>query len=209
MIEVMVATGILGIMLLSSIALIVQVNELIVVNQRTTTATYLLQECQELVRGVRDTAWKQNLQWNCAFEPHSPSTFSRRFFVIDNDPIAGGTRPACMDGATIPQMVGGQRTQMAYYTAAPVSGAPSEAPFLLDDVKGQDSAGNTIDIPYYRAVRFDYQYTGVPGAGCNNATGTAPEECNGVEVNCAVWWYGNRNVRDEVTMSQRLTNWNQ
>jgi type II secretory pathway pseudopilin PulG len=36
-------------------------------NQDYLTATYLAQECLELVRNVRDSAWKQHLPWDCAF----------------------------------------------------------------------------------------------------------------------------------------------
>ncbi len=36
-------------------------------NQYRLTAVYLAQECAELGRNVRDTAWKKKLPWDCAF----------------------------------------------------------------------------------------------------------------------------------------------
>ena len=61
--------------LLSSIILMTERNE------KRLIGTYLAQECVELVRNVRDTAWKQRLPWDWAFR----STSSSPLFIIEPD----------------------------------------------------------------------------------------------------------------------------
>jgi Tfp pilus assembly protein PilV len=36
-------------------------------NQHKIVAVYLAQECMELTRNVRDSAWRQNMPWHCPF----------------------------------------------------------------------------------------------------------------------------------------------
>ena len=43
-------------------------------NQNRITATVLTQECGELIRNIRDTAWKKNLSWDCAWDTFANGT---------------------------------------------------------------------------------------------------------------------------------------
>lgn len=38
-------------------------------NTNRIKAIYLTQQCTELVRNVRDSAWRQNIEWTCPFSP--------------------------------------------------------------------------------------------------------------------------------------------
>ena len=66
--EAVVAIVILGIVLVGAVGLITTAINEVARNRDRLTATYLTQECLELARNVRDSAWKQNLPWDCAFE---------------------------------------------------------------------------------------------------------------------------------------------
>ncbi len=48
-------------------------------NEKRLMGTYLAQECTELVRNARDTAWKKRLPWDKAFE--SPTPLSAKFII--------------------------------------------------------------------------------------------------------------------------------
>jgi prepilin-type N-terminal cleavage/methylation domain-containing protein len=66
-IEVMIALGILSIISLAMFNFIRVFSYQTNSNKNKLTATYLAQECVELLRNVRDSAWRQNLPWDCGW----------------------------------------------------------------------------------------------------------------------------------------------
>jgi prepilin-type N-terminal cleavage/methylation domain-containing protein len=68
LIEVIVSIVILSAVLAGATGLIWSAATAIERNQDRLTATYLAQECLELARNARDSAWRKHLPWNCAFE---------------------------------------------------------------------------------------------------------------------------------------------
>lgn len=190
LIESMVAIVILGTMLFSAMVLVVQVHDSVEVNKRFITGTYLLQECQELVRNLRDSMWKQNLRWNCAFDS-DPNTA----YAIANRDISavGGATPHCLDGT----LGGGaylESDQRVYLKAYPSGASNPEEPFALEVAGGE---------VYYRAVDFDYSDD--RDSGCNS--GVDLEVCTEVQATCKVWWDEIRNNRRQLELTQILTNW--
>ncbi len=67
LIQTIVAIVILALSLSATITLVTTVLNQTDLNKKRITGTYLAQECLELVRNIRDSAWKQNLSWNCGF----------------------------------------------------------------------------------------------------------------------------------------------
>ncbi len=68
LLEVIVAIVILASVLSGATTLIWSATNAVTGNQDRLTATYLAQECLELARNARDTAWRQHLPWDCAFD---------------------------------------------------------------------------------------------------------------------------------------------
>ncbi len=68
LIEVIVAIVVLAGALAGATSLMMTAGNAVSTNQSRLTATYLAQECLELARNTRDTAWMQRLPWNCAFQ---------------------------------------------------------------------------------------------------------------------------------------------
>ena len=68
LIEVIISIVILAAVLAGAIGLIWSAANAVERNQDRLTATYLAQECMELARNVRDSAWRQHLPWDCAFD---------------------------------------------------------------------------------------------------------------------------------------------
>lgn len=67
LIETVITIVILSFALTGAIYLMTTVVESTAQNKNRITAIYLAQECAELTRNLRDSAWKQNLPWDCAF----------------------------------------------------------------------------------------------------------------------------------------------
>jgi prepilin-type N-terminal cleavage/methylation domain-containing protein len=67
LIEVIVSMVILSIVLASAVSLLFSLSLAIEKNRDRLVATYLAQECLELVRNSRDTAWRNHHQWDCAW----------------------------------------------------------------------------------------------------------------------------------------------
>lgn len=65
--ETLISIGILSLMLFGAVNLITQMLISTDHNKNVVTASYMLQECMELTRNLRDSLWKQNLDWDCAF----------------------------------------------------------------------------------------------------------------------------------------------
>lgn len=89
LIQTIVAIVVLAIALSGAVVLMGTVINETAVNKNRITAIYLAQECLELARNARDSAWKQNLPWDCAF-PDKSGTY-RIWSEIDAFPGAGIT----------------------------------------------------------------------------------------------------------------------
>lgn len=68
LIEVIVAIVVLAGTLTGAMSLVWTASNAVIVNQNRLTATYLAQECLEMARNTRDSAWRQSLPWDCAWE---------------------------------------------------------------------------------------------------------------------------------------------
>lgn len=68
LIETLIVMVIMGFVMIAASGLASTVLRTSVVNQSRVQAIYLAQECTELVRNVRDSAWRQNLDWECPFK---------------------------------------------------------------------------------------------------------------------------------------------
>lgn len=67
LIETMVTITILAFAITGAIYLMMMIISSSAKNKNRITAIYLAQECTELARNLRDSAWKQNMPWDCAF----------------------------------------------------------------------------------------------------------------------------------------------
>ncbi len=67
LIEVIISIVVLSAVLAGATSLIWAAATAVERNQNRLTATYLAQECLELARNARDTAWRKHLPWDCAF----------------------------------------------------------------------------------------------------------------------------------------------
>lgn len=72
LIEVIVAIVILSAVLAGATTLIWSAATAVTGNKNRLTSTYLAQECLELARNARDTAWRKHLVWDCAFTNECP-----------------------------------------------------------------------------------------------------------------------------------------
>jgi type II secretory pathway pseudopilin PulG len=68
LLEVIISIVLLGFFLAGATTLIWSAINASSRNRDRITATYLTQECLELARNARDTAWRQYLPWDCAFD---------------------------------------------------------------------------------------------------------------------------------------------
>ena len=66
--EVIISIVLLGFFLAGAASLIWSAINASQRNRDRITATYLTQECLELARNARDTAWRQYIPWDCAFD---------------------------------------------------------------------------------------------------------------------------------------------
>lgn len=73
LIETMVTIMILAFAITGAIYLMITIVNSTAKNKTRITAIYLAQECTELSRNLRDSAWKQNLSWDCAFPDKTKS----------------------------------------------------------------------------------------------------------------------------------------
>ncbi len=77
---------ILGTSLAGATYLTMTVTNSVRMNRNRITATYFAQECMELVRNLRDSSWKQNLPWDCAFRGIDGRLDDQKVFRIAADP---------------------------------------------------------------------------------------------------------------------------
>lgn len=67
LIKLVIAIALLAIVLSVSLQMIGASAKAIRDNRQKTGATFLLQQCLEWTRNIRDSAWRQNLPWDCGF----------------------------------------------------------------------------------------------------------------------------------------------
>ncbi len=84
LIETVVLIGIISISLIGSALLLTISINANVQNKNRFTATYLTQECLELARNLRDSAWRQNLPWDAAFEENG--NYNNEFVIQNSSP---------------------------------------------------------------------------------------------------------------------------
>lgn len=85
LIESVIVMVILSLGMAAATYLMITVTTSISENGKRMTATYLAQECAELTRNVRDSAWKQNLPWDCAFGHTSRPAVEGDRYLIEPD----------------------------------------------------------------------------------------------------------------------------
>lgn len=67
LIKLVIAIALLAIVMSVSLQMIGASAKAIRDNRQKTGATFLLQQCLEWTRNIRDSAWRQNLPWDCGF----------------------------------------------------------------------------------------------------------------------------------------------
>ena len=83
LVKIVIAITLLALVLSVSLQMIGASASAIRDNRQKTTATFLLQQCLEWTRNVRDSAWRQSLPWNCGFQ--DTLTLIGPTFSIDTD----------------------------------------------------------------------------------------------------------------------------
>lgn len=91
--QVMAAIVFLGVALSGTVLLVALAREEIALNKNRIIGLYLAQECLELTRNARDSAWRQNLPWNCSFE----NTMSEYRIWPDHSSMPAATTTSCQN----------------------------------------------------------------------------------------------------------------
>lgn len=96
LIQTIIAIVILSLAMAGAVTLMVRVIDETEANQKRITATYLAQECVELVRNARDSAWRQNLPWDCSFPDKAlPDDSGYRIWATDALPVSSDQASLC------------------------------------------------------------------------------------------------------------------
>lgn len=96
LIETLIVMTILSVSLLIGTSLVITSLKAAEKNKNRFIATYLTQECLELARNMRDSAWKQNLPWDCAIPQITETGWVERrssgstSTCLTTFPVAGG-----------------------------------------------------------------------------------------------------------------------
>ncbi len=69
LVETLMVMLVLGIVMVAVSSLASTVLSSAAKNTNRIKAIYLTQQCTELARNVRDSAWRQNIEWTCPFSP--------------------------------------------------------------------------------------------------------------------------------------------
>lgn len=181
LIESIIVMVILGLSLSGSTYLMMTVTNAIAENRQRITAAYLVQECMELTRNIRDSAWKQNLPWDCAFQDMAGGITDGDIFRIsvdtDSAPNAalGNLQQYCRSnlGASIERDATNFRLKKGTV------------------LYGFDDGYNTM---FHRKILV------------SDSTLDALGESNSAKFTCEVSWE-NRGNPQRISMSQILTNW--
>ena len=150
-------------------------------NQNVVAATYLAQECTELSRNVRDSAWRQNLPWMCPFV--LPGETAPLVYDATSQPEVFGITPGSLVAPLCNEDLG---------VSLPVFADQSFANLYRPDSQAlnYESSGEPTDFKRYITVD-DYVYDPL-----NNSSE--------IELTCHVTW-----LDGGVQMTQKLTNWRQ
>lgn len=89
LIEVIISIVVLASVLAGATSLIWAAANAVERNQDRLTATYLAQECLELARNARDSAWRHHLPWDCAFTNDCPNISGPAQDIIPVQDIMG------------------------------------------------------------------------------------------------------------------------
>ena len=87
LIEVIVSMVILSLVLASAVGLLYSVSNAVEANRDRLTATYLAQECLELARNARDTAWRNHQPWDCAWQDNAVCDEKSILSSIKQNPV--------------------------------------------------------------------------------------------------------------------------
>jgi prepilin-type N-terminal cleavage/methylation domain-containing protein len=87
LIEVIVSMVILSLVLASAVGLLYSVSNAVEANRDRLTATYLAQECLELARNARDTAWRNHQPWDCAWQNNATCSEKSILSSIKQNPV--------------------------------------------------------------------------------------------------------------------------
>ena len=155
LIETMVSMVILSATLAGAVYLMMTISNATSKNQMRVQAIYLAQECTELLRNSRDSAWKQNLPWNCAF----PSTTSSYRIISDVLQLPATTNPTqCLN-------------ELGSRIEADIGASDFARLYLDGNVYTHDPTGAT-KTPFSRVFTVSDVITGTPNPDAKKITCT-------------------------------------
>ena len=85
LIKIVLAITLLALVLSVSLQMIGASATAIRGNRQLTAATFLAQQCMEWTRNLRDTAWRQQVPWDCAFRDSAAFIDETRSLELSND----------------------------------------------------------------------------------------------------------------------------
>lgn len=186
LLETIVTVVILGLSLSGAVFLMMQLVNTNADNKDRVKATYLAQECMENIRNFRDTAWKQQDKWLCAFDP----TITAKKYIIERSTANFGQ----------PNSGCGSLTKFPFK----IHKNPADL-FLYQNTSGgiltHKSGAGTIKSKFSREITIDKA----------PPTGTPPK-ISTAQFTCNVSWGGDPTATppipgQSVKISQWLTNW--
>jgi Tfp pilus assembly protein PilV len=178
-IEVMIALGILSIISLAMFNFIRVFSYQTNSNKNKLTATYLAQECVELLRNVRDSAWRQNLPWDCGW---AGDTFSVKKFRI-----APSQNLAKKSEATV------CRENMGVLIEPEIT--TNKNFFQLNQAQGK--------LNYSHKISSNWEFSGFNRSFTVDKFSSEKDNYN---LTCHVWW-DQKNHKQEINITTSLTDW--
>lgn len=149
-------------------------------NKNRIVALYLAQECLELARNARDSAWKQNLPWDCSFPEKDKS------YRIWSTPesLPGGGTTSCQN-----------QLGLQIDAPHPPFNLSLENNTIFHETPWNPSSGKGM-IFQRRLTLSDILYK-------NNDPLASPKQ---MTITCTISW-PQRGDDGEISMSEVLTNW--
>ena len=92
LVETLMVMIVLGIVMMAASGMANTVIQSALQNENRVQAIYLTQQCTELLRNVRDSSWRQNIEWTCPFKlqptdahptVYDPSDVTSQVFTIE------------------------------------------------------------------------------------------------------------------------------
>lgn len=180
LVQTILVTVILGLTMTAAIMMMVVLVNSLGRNQSRITATYLAQECMEMVRNARDSAWRQNLAWNCAFDD------PRREYRLYNN----GSFPVTADTDALCKSEMGMK----------IEGFPIDT---------TDDFANAQQLKLLRSPGLWHHDSSLPGATqtpFHRSVRVTPITADLATYTCRVFWY-DRGDPEMVEMAETLTHW--